>query len=220
MRNRTGMQRLRLKYGCGQAAKYVSHLDTVRAWERAFRRAGIPLDYTKGFTPRPKLAVASPLPVGFTGSGELMDIWVRKWMPPAAAYMMITEQLPEGFLLDRVDEVPVTLPSLQSRVCAAQYRCAAFHACGLEEARRAARDLLDRDSYVYEYQRGEETRSVDVRTFVLALEIQKGESEVCVIDLHVKHGAEGTIRPDHVLSALGFCQPPESVHRSELSIRP
>ena len=131
------MQRLRLKYGRTEAARYISHLDSMRAWERIFRRAGVPLDYTRGFTPHPRLAVASPLPVGFTSSAELMDIWVRKWMPPDAAYMAIREQLPQGFTLESVIEVPLTLGSLQSKVCAARYTCVAQHPQGLAGAQHA-----------------------------------------------------------------------------------
>jgi len=214
------MQRLRLRYGRGEAAKYISHLDIVRAWERLFRRAGVPLEYTKGFTPHPRIAVASPLPVGFTSCGELMDIWVRKWMPPDAAYMMMREQLPRGFALESVDEVPGTLGSLQSKVCAARYACCARHHEGLEGARRAADVFMGSESCIYEYVRGEETKTVDLRPFVLALAVDEREDALCLIDLHVKHGQNGSIRPDHVLSVLGFADTPEYIHRTELTIQP
>lgn len=213
------MQRLRLRYGRGEAAQYISHLDIVRAWERVFRRAGVPLDYTKGFTPHPRLAVASPLPVGFTSSGELMDIWVRKWMPPDAAWMVVRQQLPQGFELYAVDEVPASLGSLQSKVCAARYVCGARHPAGCEGARRAAAAFLSRESCVYEYTRAEETRTVDLRPFVLDLSIEECDDGMCRGCLHVKHGQEGSIRPDYVLSALGFAEPAEYIHRIELSIQ-
>lgn len=213
------MQRLRLRYGRGDAARFISHLDSMRAWERIFRRAGVPLDYTRGFTPHPRLAVASPLPVGFTSSGELMDVWLRKWMPPDAAYMVVSGQLPQGFTLDTVDEVPLTLGSLQSKVCAARYTCEAQHPGGLDGARRAAVAFLESQSCVYEYARGEETRSVDLRPFVLSLEVRAGRPGTCRLDLHVRHGQEGSVRPDHVLAVLGFCEPAECVHRTELLIQ-
>ena len=78
------MQRLRVSFGRGVPARFISHLDVMRCWERVFRRASIPVEYTQGFTPHPKIAVAAPLAVGFTGEAELMDVWLRKWMPPDA----------------------------------------------------------------------------------------------------------------------------------------
>ena len=213
------MQRLRFRYGRGDAARYISHLDTVRAWERVFRRAGVPLEYTKGFTPHPRLAVASPLPVGFTSSGELMDVWLRKWMPPDAAYMLASEQLPQGFTLQAVDEVPLSLDSLQSRVAAATYECRARHPRCLEGARQAAAAFLESGSCLYEFARGEEMRTVDLRPFVLTLDVAECDSDMCLVGLRVKQGQQGSVRPDHVLLALGFCEP-ESIHRTELSIDP
>lgn len=214
------MQRLRVRYGRGEAARFISHLDMMRAWERVFRRAGIPLDYTKGYTPHPRLAVASPLPVGFTSSGELMDIWVRKWMPPDAAYMSAAVQLPDGFCLQAVEEVPETLGSLQSRVCAARYLCGARHPGGIEEARHAISSFLECESYPHEYARGDQLRSVDLRPFVLSLVADDGNDGMCTVSLHVRHGQSGSIRPDHLLEALGFVTPPEYVHRTELMIQP
>lgn len=214
------MQRLRVRYGRGEAARFISHLDMMRAWERVFRRASIPLDYTKGYTPHPRLAVASPLPVGFTSSGELMDIWVRKWLPPDAAYMSVTVQLPQGFTLETVEEVPETLGSLQSRVCAARYLCGACHPGGIDEARRSVYSFLESESYLYEYARGEQMRSVDLRPFVLSLDVAEGSDGLCAVGLRVRHGQSGSIRPDHLLKALGFVTPPEYVHRTELTIQP
>ncbi|MFW6057036.1 MAG: TIGR03936 family radical SAM-associated protein [Chloroflexota bacterium] len=199
---------------------FISHLDMMRAWERVFRRAGVPLDYTKGYTPHPRLAVASPLPVGFTSSGELMDIWVRKWLPPDAAYMSVTVQLPQGFSLETVEEVPETLGSLQSKVCAARYLCGARHPGGIEEVRRSLSSFLESESYPYEYARGDQMRSVDLRPFVLSLDADEENEAMWAVSLHVRHGQSGSIRPDHLLEALGFITPPEYIHRTELTIQP
>jgi radical SAM-linked protein len=68
------MQRLRLKFGRGEDLKFLSHLDLMRLWERALRRAGLPLAYSEGFTPHPQIALAAPLLVGVTSDAELMDV--------------------------------------------------------------------------------------------------------------------------------------------------
>ncbi len=68
------MQRLRTSFSRGEELKFLSHLDLMRLWERAFRRAGISLASSEGFTPHPRISLAAPLSVGTTGQAELMDV--------------------------------------------------------------------------------------------------------------------------------------------------
>ena len=70
------MQRLRIRFSRGEELKFISHLDIVRLWERALRRARVQLAYSEGFSPHPKISVAAPLSVGTTSDAELMDIQV------------------------------------------------------------------------------------------------------------------------------------------------
>ncbi|MFH1087432.1 MAG: TIGR03936 family radical SAM-associated protein, partial [Chloroflexota bacterium] len=58
------MYRLRLKFGRDRSLRFISHLDLMRLWERAFRRAGVPLAYSQGFTPHPSISLAAPLALG------------------------------------------------------------------------------------------------------------------------------------------------------------
>ena len=118
------MQRLRLKFRRGEEAKFVSHLDIVRSWDRVFRRAKVPLAYSCGFTPRPRISVAAPLAVGVIGEAELMDIWLDRWMPPQSLIMMVESELSDGFVILDACEVGLELPSLQSGLAFAEYRVA------------------------------------------------------------------------------------------------
>ena len=68
------MQRIRISFSRGEKVKYISHLDLMRLWERALRRASIPIAYSQGFSPHPKISIAAPLPIGVTSDGEFMDI--------------------------------------------------------------------------------------------------------------------------------------------------
>ncbi|MCL4464985.1 MAG: TIGR03936 family radical SAM-associated protein, partial [Chloroflexi bacterium] len=78
----TAVQRLRVSFSRGEAAKYVSHLDLARLWERALRRARLPVAYSAGFTPHARLAFAAPLAVGITASAELVDVYLSELVPP------------------------------------------------------------------------------------------------------------------------------------------
>ncbi len=68
------VQRLYLTYACDDAVKYISHLDLMRVWERVLRRAGVPVVYSEGFSPHPRIAMAAPLAVGVSSEAERIDI--------------------------------------------------------------------------------------------------------------------------------------------------
>ncbi len=211
------MERLRLRFGRQGPVRFISHLDTVRCWERMCRRASLPLEYSHGFTPHPKIAVAAPLAVGFTSEAELMDIWLRKWLPPESVLMTLRRQLPTGFTLLNAWEMPHGAPALQSMVRKARYHCAAWHEGGLAAAREAARSFLDSRSVVYEYVRGDEVRSVDLRPLVHGVVVDSTtDVHWCSVSLEVSIGQKGSARPDHVLAALGFAAPIDLVHREGL----
>ena len=211
------MQRLRLKFGREAPVRFISHLDTVRCWERVFRRASIPLEYTQGFTPHPKIAVAAPLAVGVTSDSELLDIWLRKWVPPQSVMMMARGDLPAGFSLLEVWEVPNGAPALQATVRTARYECVALHPAGVVEAGWAADAFLQAKSVVHSFARGEETKSIDLRPLVHSIAVEAGPGDSCRIDIEVSIGQEGSARPDHVLRVLGCIVPAIAIHRAALS---
>jgi len=214
------MQRLRLKFGRGAAVRFISHVDTMRCWERVFRRAAIPLEYTQGFSPHPKIALAAPMAVGVTGDAELMDIWLRKWMPPQAVIMRGRRELPSGFELLDAWEVPEGAPAPQALVRRARYRCVAVHEGGLPEARRAVDAFLAAESVVHRFSRGEEEKEVDLRPHVRSIGVEPESDDSCLVEMEVDIGQEGSARPDHVLGVLGFSLPAASIKRVELSFEP
>src|SRR5512133_1957686 len=70
------LYRIRLVYARREALRYVSHLDMQLVWERILRRAETPLAYSHGFNPRPRLHLASALPLGFLSRCEMTDFWI------------------------------------------------------------------------------------------------------------------------------------------------
>jgi uncharacterized protein (DUF2344 family) len=68
--------RIRAEFAKTEAMRFTSHLDLYRAWERLLRRAGLPLQFSQGYNPRPKLQLAAPLPLGMTSQVEIIDFWL------------------------------------------------------------------------------------------------------------------------------------------------
>lgn len=160
------MQRLRVRFGRGEEVKFIAHLDIVRFWERAFRRAEIPLAYSQGFTQHPRISLAAPLPVGVTSEFELMDVWLKQWMPPKSFLMKVAQQLPRGFEIFDVLEVGLHLPSLQSAVTFAEYHVGIKTEKKEREIQDSLDSLLQAKQLPWQHYRGKEVRRYDLRALI------------------------------------------------------
>jgi radical SAM family uncharacterized protein len=114
--------RLRFGFAKGGSLALISHLDTLRMLERALRRSGLPVSFSGGFHPMPRLQLALPLPLGVAGAGEWFDLEFAAAVDPGAAREALATQLPEEFRLLSVAAVPVAAPSLSQELCAAVWR--------------------------------------------------------------------------------------------------
>ena len=123
---RPAVSRFRLTFSKGSALRYIGHLDLVRAWERALRRASLPVAWTHGYTPRIRLSFAAPLALGAVGERELADVFLNERVDVDDLRVRLGAQLPGSCdLLDAV-ELPVGAPSLPSQVAWAWYEVSAL----------------------------------------------------------------------------------------------
>jgi hypothetical protein len=118
------VQRVRITYQKGAAMRFIGHLDVLRLWERAFRRARLPMAYTLGYTPHPRLTFAAPLALGATGEAELLDALLTASRPVAATAAELARELPPGCALVAAQEVPLAGPALPALLRWAYYRVA------------------------------------------------------------------------------------------------
>ncbi|MBA7494322.1 hypothetical protein ES702_04897 [subsurface metagenome] len=213
------MQRLRLRLGRGEEVKFISHLDMVRFWERAFRRAGIPLAYSQGFTPHPRLSVAAPLAVGVTSEAELVDIWLNRWMPPQSLMMMVKNQLSGGFNIFDVWEVGLNIPSLQSCLAFAEYRVEMRSEQDEQWVKESIYSLLQAKELPWHHYRGTKIHSYDLRTLIGDLWVIDFCDSLYLLGMRLRCDANGSGRPEQVVAALGFSQYPESIHRTKLTLK-
>src|SRR4030042_1195917 len=136
------VQRLRLMFSRGQELRYISHLDLMRLWERSLRRGEIPLAYSEGYSPHPRLSLAAPLPIGVTSEAELMDVIVNRSASAHFVMRNVRQQLPRGLGILELAHVPLAAPSLQSQVRYAEYRVAVVADKNAEEIRTDIGSLL------------------------------------------------------------------------------
>ncbi len=116
------VQKIRFEFQKVGELRYLSHLELMRALQRALRRAGVPLAYTQGFNPQPRVSVAQALAVGVEGLRELGEIELASQVEPADLLARWNTQLPPELKILRTWEAPLQGPSLSAGVRGAAYQ--------------------------------------------------------------------------------------------------
>lgn len=210
------MQRIRVTFSRGEEVKYLSHLDLMRLWERALRRAGIPLAYSQGFSPHPRISIAAPLPIGVTSSSELMDILFNKRFSPYYFIKAVSEQLPRGIVLVGVEQVAMQLPSLQSQVRKAEY-CVELETGRLaQKVEEELMSFMAKSEFPWQHRRDHDVRHYDIRSLVDRLWLEECTWSKCTVGMCLRADSSATGRAEQVTLALGFPNPPRSIHRTKL----
>jgi radical SAM-linked protein len=203
--------RLRVTFAKTEEMRYTGHLDLHRTWERTFRRAGLPLAYSLGFHPQPRINLASALPLGFTSECEIADVWLERSIPPAEARAALEQALPPGIQIGDIQEVEEKEPALQTQVIASEYVITLMDPQPHLEQR--LQDLLAAESLPRE-RRG---KRYDLRPLVeevQQLPEDKQQRTRLFLRLASRPGATG--RPEELLSALDILPASALVHRSKL----
>ncbi len=214
------VQRLRVTFSRGEAVKYITHLDLMRYWELALRRAGVPLAYSEGAQPTPRLSLAAPLPIGVTSSCELMDLFLRQRVAPGDFIRQLSGQMVPGLEVLAVREVGLGQPSLQSQVRWAEYQVeVAAGGRSAQEVQVAIEGLLAADSLPWKHVRERQIRHYDLRPLILGLELEGLKDDLCHLAMRLQTNQEGTGRCEQVTTALGFAEPPRRIHRRRLYVQ-
>jgi len=213
------VQRLRMRFSKIGPTRYISHLDLARALERALNRARVPVSYTQGYNPRPRMQFASALPLGFTSEAELADVWLEKEMDPAQAREQIMSRMAPGIVVHEVWEVPLDAPAMQASTLETAYVALVDdvvdqvdHSIERAELRRRVEDLLAAESAIRE-RRGKE---YDLRPLILELKLEEDEEGALLLAMRLLLQPGKTGRPDEVLDALGLDPLSVRVHRTNI----
>lgn len=196
------VQRLRLRYAKRGRLRFASHRDFQRAFERALRRADIPMAYSAGFSPHPKISYANAAPTGAASEAEYVEIGVTRELDPAAVRDAVTAAMPDG--LDIVDVVIARTPDLVARLEASAWL---IRLPGADPAvvGSAVEDFLARDSAEVSRMTKNGVRVLDARSAVLALTLGEDSGQPC-LHLTLRHDPS-PVRPDDVLTAVAEAGP-------------
>lgn len=188
----------------------------MRLWERALRRAGLPLAYSQGFSPHPRLSLAAPLAVGITSEAELVDFYLTRPIALNLLKAAITAQMPRGLQVLDIYPVHITTPSLPSQLRWAEYRVEMETDMAKPEIDTAIQSLLEAKSLPWQHTRDTGVRSYDLRALVIDLRLAHWQPGKVSLEMKLRCDNQGSGRPEQVTAALGFTQPPISIHRTSL----
>jgi len=186
-------QDIRIRFSKQGDIRFISHHDLMRLFERAVRRADLPVAVSGGHNPRPRISLPMALALGLAGRNEVADIVLARWVRPDEVRSRLQAELPSGIDILSAEVIPSSA-SRQPQELA--YLVPLLPGSGLTEARLA--ELLARDSVVVERTRKDQTFPVDVRPFVKALRLGSGH-----LQMLLSYTDKGTARPQEVLQALG-----------------
>ena len=134
------VQRVRLKFGKLGDMSLISHLDLHRFFQRAARRAAIPVAHTEGFNPLPRISIAKALPLGQTSNAEFVDFELTAHIPITEFQQRFSAELDDDLPIYAIEEVEVHSPSLDSILEVAEYTLTlAF----ITPKERNAADIMD-----------------------------------------------------------------------------
>jgi radical SAM-linked protein len=195
------VQRLRIRYAKRGRLRFTSHRDFSRAFERAVFRARIPMAYSSGFNPHPRISYMGAAPMGSASEAEYVEVALAEVIDPAAAHADIDEALPDG--LDVIEVVPSAGGSLADLLEASIWRVTLLETA-TDDARSAVATLLATDEVIVERMTKKGMRSFDARAAIASLALADpptGESSCAILDMVLRHGSP-SVRPDDVLAAL------------------
>ena len=187
-------QFLRARFSKQGDVRFISHRDLLRLFERALRRARLPVAMSQGYNPRPRISLPAPLGVGFTGQNEVLDFELSQWVRPEEARRRLAAQMPEGIVLRSLQTVAA---KPDRRVRRLAYRVALMAGHPLTEQLLA--QLLATEQIVVHRCKDGKLKALDIAAFLL-------DARLVDEALLLLFGATeaGTARPEEVLDALGL----------------
>lgn len=196
--------RIRLRYAKRGRMRFTSHRDFGRALERAVRRAGIPVAYSSGFNPHPRISYLGASPTGAASEAEYAEIALTESMPPEDVRRALDAALPDG--IDVVDAVVAGPQALADRIEASVWQIT-LSDIPVASATAAVDAFLARDEVEVSRMTKKGLRTFDCRAAVIRAEVRladdEGPGEPCaILELVLRHGTP-SVRPDDVLAGLG-----------------
>ncbi len=194
----------RMEFAKRDSVAFVSHLELMKVFSQAIRRAGLPIACTEGFNPRPKINFSSAIATGMTSLAECAEMELTLEVDADQIMERINETLPSGFSVGAIRQMEGKHKSLMALLSHSDYqvrvRLAETYgkAADLDEA---VNSFLAQDSIVVLAKRKNKVKEKEIREGILSLEA-RAEGDFLYLTMQLVAGSNGNVRPEHVAQAL------------------
>lgn len=183
---------------------YTSHLDLMRMFKRSFKKAGIGLEYSKGFNPHPKMGFAQPLSLGYTGLNELMEIETEEDYEPSCLYSKLRELMPEGIDIKSCNRLEGSKKTLAAQTDAAEYIIRIPLNMAPEKSPEELRHAYmgqERIVALKRQKKKKEPVEIDIKPMIRELEFSQ-EDDILTIKALLDSGSISNLSPELLISTV------------------
>lgn len=165
----------RLFFNKYEEMKYISHLDLLRFMDRILRKSGIPVKYSQGFHPRPKISLGNPISLGTDAFNEAMDIELREDMTNEELFKRLNNKCVIGFEFTKVMDID------GKTSIAEEYKEMKFEIQGPGSSLEKIENLLGQDEIILTKEKKEKIESKDLKPRIKNYEIDKEKNKITMI---------------------------------------
>jgi radical SAM family uncharacterized protein/radical SAM-linked protein len=206
MRKKGIKRKIRLKFRKVGEMRFLSHLELVHLFYRASKRADLPLRFSEGFHPMPRIIFATALPVGMESLAEIVDIECEGKITPHEVMERLNQTLPSGIEILETEEVPLFF-HLAALSRPSVYWIPLDHLLSEEEAVPKIKKALDEKEFFVRQERDGKERSVNIRPLIEKMEIKgkegsSGEASQWGVELVLRRATGRTAKPIEIIGAV------------------
>lgn len=213
---------LRMQFQKLGKTRFIGHLDLLRTFQRAIKRAALPAAYSQGFNPHMKLSFAMPLAIGATGCGEFMDLELSEKLPPDEVMARLNSALPEGIEIVRAGYTERIGQKAAAEVREGEYRVTVPLKDPVTPKLLEDMDaLLKQEKIVVLKKTKKGEKEADIKPDICSVTWEAEDEETLVFQMCLATGSQNNLKPEAVLGAFGalngFDPLSVTIHREKLT---
>lgn len=202
------MYRIRARFCKMDLMKFISHLDLMRMMERTLRRSNVPLGFSQGFNPHPKISFATALAIGVSSEGEYIDIDVTEHLDLESFKSNMNKQLPSGIHILQCKYISLSTKPLMAVVDFSSYIIKCYLEREIDEdiIKRSIDDFLNQQhifiSKTTIKRKNEIKKEIDIKPLIRSMEISDISDMELILKVNVATGSKGNLKPEIVVNEL------------------
>lgn len=191
--------KIRIKFAKQGNMRFIGHLDIMRYFQKAMRRADVDIKYSEGFSPHQIMSFASPLGVGLTSNGEYMDIEVNSTKSSETMVKRLNEAMAEGMTVLSYRRLDDRAGNAMSIVAEADYTLTIAEGCCPQDLKARCFDLMNREAVVISKKTKKGMQDVDIRPMIKSLDCEEN-----IVRMRLSSGSAANLKPELVMEALSI----------------